>query len=81
MPRLDLDLFNHFYALSQQFRLFIYGGFGVSALIGGVTSLTQLAASELDWYTASPAIYAIDEHEGGKIVSMLMLLSPPRWAA
>eukprot|EP00752_Nemacystus_decipiens_P006098 g5503.t1 len=32
----------------RTFRLFIYGGFGVSALIGGVTSLTQLAATLTD---------------------------------
>lgn len=30
----------------KQFRIFIYGAFGLSALIGGITSLTQLAASE-----------------------------------
>lgn len=29
-----------------QIRIFIYGAFGVSALIGGVTSFSQLAASE-----------------------------------
>jgi hypothetical protein len=29
----------------RTFRLFIYGGFGASALIGGLTAITQLAAS------------------------------------
>lgn len=52
MP-LDLDLFHKFINSPphpQQFRIFIYGGFGVSALIGGLTALTQLVASELDSY-------------------------------
>lgn len=35
-----------FVILPKQFRIFIYGAFGLSALIGGITSLTQLAASE-----------------------------------
>ncbi|CAB1098257.1 unnamed protein product [Ectocarpus sp. CCAP 1310/34] len=32
----------------RTFRIFIYGAFGVSALIGGITSLTQLAATLSD---------------------------------
>lgn len=41
-----------------QIRIFIYGAFGVSALIGGITSLTQLAASESKWYSEAKYQYS-----------------------